>query len=125
MEAGSDPLADELARELLEARLIANLATFNSDGSIHLVAMWFLWNGEVLLSPTNRRTRRAWLSRTRPPVPDETPAPDQAPGLEAAHGPEDLPPGNGQPFLEVDVTEHRAPSHQELASDGPRRTICQ
>ena len=59
MEAGSDPLADELARELLEARLIANLATFNSDGSIHLVAMWFLWNGEALLSPTNRRTRKA------------------------------------------------------------------
>src|SRR5918996_2441274 len=59
MEAGSDPLDDELARELLEARLIANLATFNSDGSIHLVAMWFLWNGEALLSPTNRRTRKA------------------------------------------------------------------
>jgi PPOX class probable F420-dependent enzyme len=59
VEAGSDPLADELARELLEARLIANLATFNSDGSIHLVAMWFLWDGEALLSPTNRRTRKA------------------------------------------------------------------
>jgi PPOX class probable F420-dependent enzyme len=59
MKAGSDPLADELARELLDARLIANLATFNSDGSIHLVAMWFLWNGELLLSPTNRRTRKA------------------------------------------------------------------
>jgi hypothetical protein len=42
MAAGSDPLADELARELLQARLIANLATFKSDGSIHLVAMWFL-----------------------------------------------------------------------------------
>jgi PPOX class probable F420-dependent enzyme len=59
MEAGSDPLADELARELLEARLIANLATLNSEGSIHLVAMWFLWDGEALLSPTNRRTRKA------------------------------------------------------------------
>jgi PPOX class probable F420-dependent enzyme len=59
MEAGNDPLADELARELLEARLIANLATFNSEGSIHLVAMWFLWNGGALLSPTNRRTRKA------------------------------------------------------------------
>jgi PPOX class probable F420-dependent enzyme len=59
MEAGIDPLADELTRELLGARLIANLATFNSDGSIHLVAMWFLWDGEALLSPTNRRTRKA------------------------------------------------------------------
>ena len=52
-------LADELAREILGARLIANLATFNSDGSIHLVAMWFLWDGEALLSPTHRGTRKA------------------------------------------------------------------
>src|SRR5512132_1115428 len=49
---------------------------------------------------------------------DETPTPDQAPGLEAAKGPEDLPPCNGQPFLEVDVAEHHAPSQQELPRDG-------
>jgi hypothetical protein len=66
MAAGSDPLADELARELLEARLIANLATFNSDGSIHLVAMWFLWNREALLSPTTGgRERRGTFSAIR------------------------------------------------------------
>ena len=59
MQAASDRLADDLAREILAARLIANLATFNSDGSIHLVAMWFLWDGEALLIPTNRRTRKA------------------------------------------------------------------
>lgn len=61
VEPGIDTgaLADELARDILEARLIANLATFNSDGSIHLVAMWFLWDGEVLLSPTHRATRKA------------------------------------------------------------------
>jgi PPOX class probable F420-dependent enzyme len=58
-EDGEIVLADELAREILEARLIANLATFDRDGSIHLVAMWFLWDGECLLSPTHRRTRKA------------------------------------------------------------------
>lgn len=58
-EEGRDVQADEIARELLEARLIANLATLNPDGSIHLVAMWFLWDGEALLSPTHRRTRKA------------------------------------------------------------------
>jgi PPOX class probable F420-dependent enzyme len=58
-EEGARVVADELAREILEARLIANLATFNPDGSIHLVAMWFLWDGEALLSPTHRRTRKA------------------------------------------------------------------
>jgi PPOX class probable F420-dependent enzyme len=52
-------LTDELALELLNARLIANLATFNADGSVHLVAMWFLWDGEAVLSPTHRRTRKA------------------------------------------------------------------
>jgi PPOX class probable F420-dependent enzyme len=52
-------LADELAAEILESRLIANLATFNSDGSIHLVGMWFLWDGEAVLSPTSQPTRKA------------------------------------------------------------------
>jgi PPOX class probable F420-dependent enzyme len=53
-------------RELLEARLIANLATFNPDGSVHLVAMWFLWDGDALLSPTGHRTRKAKNLRRDP-----------------------------------------------------------
>ena len=52
-------LNSELARELLAARLIANLATLNSDGTVHLVGMWFLWDGDHVLSPTSRRTRKA------------------------------------------------------------------
>jgi PPOX class probable F420-dependent enzyme len=55
-----------LPAELLEARLIAKLATFNPDGSIHLVAMWYLWDGEALLSPTDRRTRKAKNLRRDP-----------------------------------------------------------
>jgi PPOX class probable F420-dependent enzyme len=54
-----DVLSEPLARELLEARLIANLATLNRDGSIHLVGMWFLWDGEALLFPTSRVTRKS------------------------------------------------------------------
>jgi PPOX class probable F420-dependent enzyme len=54
-----DVLADELAGELLAARLIANLATLNRDGSVHLVGMWFLWDGDALLMPTSGRTRKA------------------------------------------------------------------
>ena len=49
---------DALAGELLGARLIATLATLNADGSIHLVAMWFLWDGEAVLIPTSRTTRK-------------------------------------------------------------------
>jgi PPOX class probable F420-dependent enzyme len=53
-----DLLRDDLAAELLDARLIANLATVNRDGSIHLVAMWFLRDNETLLIPTSRTTRK-------------------------------------------------------------------
>ncbi len=53
-----DLLAHDLARELLEARLIANLATRNRDGSVHLVGMWFLWDGEAVLLPTSGRSRK-------------------------------------------------------------------
>jgi PPOX class probable F420-dependent enzyme len=39
--------------------LFANLATLNRDGSVHLVAMWFLWEGEAVLFPTSGATRKA------------------------------------------------------------------
>jgi PPOX class probable F420-dependent enzyme len=50
---------DDLVRELLDARLFANLATIDADGGIHLVAMWFLWDGEAVLMPTSHSTRKA------------------------------------------------------------------
>ncbi len=53
-----DVLSDELGAELLAARLIANLATFDRNGSIHLVGMWFVWDGEALLIPTSGTTRK-------------------------------------------------------------------
>lgn len=53
-----DVLNTELARELLGARLMANLATHSRDGSIHLVPMWFLWDGEAILIPTNHATQK-------------------------------------------------------------------
>ncbi len=54
-----DVLSEDLPRELLGARLIASLATLNDDGSIHVVAMWFLWDGQAVLIPTNHATRKA------------------------------------------------------------------
>jgi PPOX class probable F420-dependent enzyme len=53
-----DVLTDALADELLGAALIAKLATFNADGSIHLVPMWFAWEPPALLIPTSGRTRK-------------------------------------------------------------------
>jgi PPOX class probable F420-dependent enzyme len=54
-----DVLSEPLARELLGARLIANLATLDADGSVHLVGMWFLWDGAAILLPTSGVTRKA------------------------------------------------------------------
>lgn len=54
-----DVLSEPLVRELLDSRLIANLATLDPDGAVHLVGMWFIWDGEAVLSPTSRRTRKA------------------------------------------------------------------
>jgi PPOX class probable F420-dependent enzyme len=54
-----EALADPLVAELLAARLIATLATQNTDGSVHLVAMWFLRHDDALLFPTSRGTLKA------------------------------------------------------------------
>jgi PPOX class probable F420-dependent enzyme len=54
-----DVLNSDLARELLGARLMANLATHSRDGGIHLVPMWFLWDGDAILIPTNHATQKA------------------------------------------------------------------
>lgn len=66
----SDVLPLELSQAeidaLLEARLIANLASINPNGSVHLVAMWFRREGDALLFPTSHHTRKAKNLRARP-----------------------------------------------------------
>jgi PPOX class probable F420-dependent enzyme len=51
---------------LLEQRLIANLASINPDGSVHLIAMWFRRDGDRVLFPTSHHTRKARNLRARP-----------------------------------------------------------
>jgi nitroimidazol reductase NimA-like FMN-containing flavoprotein (pyridoxamine 5'-phosphate oxidase superfamily) len=51
---------------LLEQRLIANLASDNPGGSIHLIAMWFRRDGDRILFPTSHHTRKARNLRARP-----------------------------------------------------------
>ncbi len=53
-----DVLKSPLARELLAAPLMARLGTFARDGAIHLVPMWFVWNGRAVLIPTNHTTQK-------------------------------------------------------------------
>jgi PPOX class probable F420-dependent enzyme len=56
----------ETLRQLLSMRLIANLATYDPDGSIHLVPMWFRHQDDALLIPTSHRTRKIRNLRRRP-----------------------------------------------------------
>src|SRR5947209_6052300 len=52
--------------ELLGARLIANLASINPNGTVHLVAMWFRRDGDSILFPTSHHTRKAKNLRRHP-----------------------------------------------------------
>ena len=52
-------LSDSLVRQLLEDRYIASLATRNSDGSIHIVAVWYLFDGACVYVATAARSRKA------------------------------------------------------------------
>src|SRR3954468_23211546 len=52
-------LSDPLVQELLHGRYLASLATLNSDGSQHLTAVWFMFDGESLFVATSSRTKKA------------------------------------------------------------------
>jgi PPOX class probable F420-dependent enzyme len=59
-------LSDAEVDELLNGRLIANLASINPNGTVHLVAMWFRRDGDSLLFPTSHHTRKARNLRRHP-----------------------------------------------------------
>lgn len=52
-------LADALVKELLGGRHIASLATANPDGSIHMVAVWYWFDGSHVFVATSSRSRKA------------------------------------------------------------------
>jgi PPOX class probable F420-dependent enzyme len=52
-------LTDALVRQLLDGRYIASLATPNPDGSIHMVAVWYWFDGSNIYVATASRSRKA------------------------------------------------------------------
>ena len=52
-------LSDSLVRQLLDDRHIATLATQNPDGSIHMVAVWYLFDGSHVYVATSSRSLKA------------------------------------------------------------------
>jgi PPOX class probable F420-dependent enzyme len=57
---------DDRLLALLDARLIATLATTNEDGSVYLSAVWFLRDGDDVLIATGGKTRKAQNAAARP-----------------------------------------------------------
>jgi nitroimidazol reductase NimA-like FMN-containing flavoprotein (pyridoxamine 5'-phosphate oxidase superfamily) len=52
--------------DLLSKTLIANLATIDEDGGIHLLPMWFLRMGNDICIPTSHHTHKYRNLRARP-----------------------------------------------------------
>jgi PPOX class probable F420-dependent enzyme len=53
------PNLDENEIALLEGRRIGSLGTINPDGTVHLTAIWFLFQADRLLIPTSSSSRKA------------------------------------------------------------------
>lgn len=54
-----DTVPSPLALSILQGRHIATLATHRADGSIHLAAIWYLYQEGVLYFPTNAQSQKA------------------------------------------------------------------
>jgi PPOX class probable F420-dependent enzyme len=61
-------LADALVQQLLTGRHIASLATANPDGSLHMVAVWFWFDGTRLYVATASGSRKARNLQSNPKV---------------------------------------------------------
>ncbi len=61
-------LSDALVRRLLDGRYIASFATHNPNGSVHIVAVWFWFDGTDIYVATSSRTRKARNLQTSPQV---------------------------------------------------------
>lgn len=52
-------LSDSLVKELLDGRYIATFATSSPSGTIHLVAVWYWFDGANVFVATSSRSRKA------------------------------------------------------------------
>lgn len=57
---------DSASQEFLRGRHIATLATENADGSIHLTAVWYLFEDGCLYVTTSSKSRKGLNAMARP-----------------------------------------------------------
>jgi hypothetical protein len=58
-------LADALVQQLLKGRYVAALATESPDGSIHVVAVWYWYDGTDIFVATSSRSKKARNLRSK------------------------------------------------------------
>jgi len=61
-------LSDALVRRLLDGRYIASIATENPNGTLHMVAVWYWFDGSNIYVATSTRTRKARNLQANPKV---------------------------------------------------------
>ena len=61
-------LSDALVRQLLDDRHIASFATRNPNGSIHMVAVWYWFDGTDVFVATSSRSRKGRNLQVNPEV---------------------------------------------------------
>ena len=61
-------LSDALVIELLSGRYIASFASEAGDGAIHVVAVWYFFEGAKIYVATSTRTRKARNIQSNPKV---------------------------------------------------------
>jgi nitroimidazol reductase NimA-like FMN-containing flavoprotein (pyridoxamine 5'-phosphate oxidase superfamily) len=59
-------LSDALVKQLLDGRYIASFATHYPNGSVHIVAVWFWFDGADIYVATSSRSRKARNLRENP-----------------------------------------------------------
>jgi general stress protein 26 len=52
-------ISDALVQQLLDGRYVASIATQNADGSKHMVAVWYWFDGSRIYVATSSRSRKA------------------------------------------------------------------
>jgi PPOX class probable F420-dependent enzyme len=61
-------LTDALVQQLLKGRYIATLATGSPDNSIHMVAVWYWFDGAKIFVTTSSRSRKGRNAQSNPKV---------------------------------------------------------
>lgn len=61
-------LSDAMVRQLLDGRYIASFATRNPNGSVHVVAVWFWFDGTHIHVATSSRSRKSRNLQQSPQV---------------------------------------------------------